>query len=52
MNCSHFLTILFQSSGYNDAAQKRMSKIFSECNLDSQKEFIKELAERLRLDVK
>ncbi len=49
--CPHFLTILYQAHGDQDAAQKRMKKIYSECKLDSQKEFTRELAQRLRLDV-
>ena len=46
----HFLTILYQSYGYKDEAQKRISKMYAEQDTP-QKEFTKELAERLGLVV-
>jgi hypothetical protein len=48
--CPHFLTILYQSYGYNKEAQCRISKMYSEL-IEPQKEFTKELAERLGLNV-
>jgi hypothetical protein len=48
----HYLTILYQTSGYKDKAQNRMDKVYLECDSDSQKEFTKELAKRLGLNIK
>lgn len=46
----HFLTILYQAYGYNSEAQSRINKMYSE-QIEPQKEFTKELAKRLGLDV-
>ncbi|MGE8204689.1 DUF4304 domain-containing protein [Heyndrickxia sp. NPDC080065] len=50
--CPHFLTILYKNSGFIDESQNRINKVYAESKLDSQKEFIKELAERLELIIK
>ena len=50
--CPHFLTILYKTYGYNDEAQNRINKDYDESNLESEKEFTKELAEYLGLIVK
>lgn len=49
--CPHFLTILYNAYGYKETANKRMKKVYSECELKEQKEFTKELAESLGLEV-
>lgn len=50
--CPHFLTILYKTYGYNNEAQNRINKEYTESELDSQKEFTKELAEYLGLMIK
>ncbi|MEW9674403.1 hypothetical protein [Ammoniphilus sp. 3BR4] len=50
-DCPHFLTILYHAYGYEDAAEERMNKLYAELT-GSQKEFTKELAERLRINLK
>lgn len=48
--CPHFLTILYHAYGFKEEAQNRINKMYSEL-IEPQKEFTKELAERLGLDV-
>lgn len=50
--CPHFLTILYKTYGFNHEAQNRIHKVYAECEMDSQKEFTKELAEYLGLMLK
>jgi hypothetical protein len=50
--CPHFPTILYKTYGYNNEAQNRMNKVYAESESDSQREFIKELAEYLGLLIK
>ncbi|MGA4718366.1 DUF4304 domain-containing protein [Fictibacillus nanhaiensis] len=47
----HFQTILYKEYGYREAAQKRMNKVYSECETDDQREYTKELAGRLGLEI-
>lgn len=43
----HFLTILYHAYGYSDKAKKRIKESYKRAEYDSQKEYTKELAERL-----
>jgi hypothetical protein len=43
----HFLTILYHAYGYSDKAEKRIKESYMRAEYDSQKEYTKELAERL-----
>jgi hypothetical protein len=47
----HFLTILYKEYGYKEAAQKRMNKVYSECESNDQREYTQELAGRLGLEI-
>jgi hypothetical protein len=48
----HILTILYQTFGYYDKAKKRMYNVYLNSDLESQKEYTKELAERLGIEMK
>lgn len=47
----HHLTILYHFHGLNKMAQSRIKRVYTEQKLDSQKEFTKELAEKLGLTI-
>jgi len=48
---THYLTILYETYGEHDKAQRRIIEEYAKTKDDSQKEFIIELAERLGLNV-